>query len=74
MTTVTIAEAQSRLAELIEATPPGSSVVITRDDEPVAELVALPHPRPRPVFGNARGRLKIVVEDDEHLDDFADYS
>jgi prevent-host-death family protein len=36
MTTVTLAEAQARLPELIEKVAAGEEVVISRDDAPVA--------------------------------------
>jgi prevent-host-death family protein len=39
MTTVTVEEAQARLAELLDHLQPGDEVVITRNDQPVAKLV-----------------------------------
>jgi len=61
--------------ELIEKTAQGEKVVITRDRQPVAELVpvspASASPgKPLPVFGSCRGMLTILSEDDEHLTDF----
>lgn len=73
MTTVTIKEAKAKLAELIEQTPPGEAVVITRNDVPVAQLVPLPVTMPEPIFGSCRGMLTMLAEDDEHLADFAEY-
>jgi hypothetical protein len=49
-------------------------VVITDHDQPVARLVGQAPGRPqarRP--GSARGKLRILVEDDQHLDDFRDF-
>ena len=60
MTTVTLKDAQSRLAELIDHTPPGEAVVITRDERPVAQLVPLPRTAPQPVFGACKGMLIIA--------------
>ncbi len=40
MPTVTIAEAQSKLTELIDQMMPGEEVVITENDQPVARLIA----------------------------------
>ena len=74
MDTVTIEEAQAKLVELIDQLAPGEEVVITRNQQPVAKLVGQPplvrKPR-RP--GSAKGKLIILVEDDEHLEDFKDY-
>jgi prevent-host-death family protein len=73
MPIVTIEEAQAKLPELIEKLTSGEEVVITRNTEPVAQLVPLAPARPRPVFGSCKGMLTIESEDDEHLQDFADY-
>ena len=42
MTTVTLKEAQSALADLIHRLSPGEEVVITENDRPVAWLVPTP--------------------------------
>lgn len=71
--TITLAEAQAKLPELIENLAPDDEVVITRDDQPVARIMLPTTTEPRPVFGNCAGMLTIVVEDEEHLKDFRDY-
>jgi prevent-host-death family protein len=73
MTTVTLAEAQARLPELIEKLNAGEEVVITRDDQPVAQLVPVRAARPQPRFGSCKGMLTIVSDDDEHLEHFKEY-
>ena len=74
MSTVTIEEAQAKLPELIDKLALGEEVIITRNQQPVARLVGqqrrMRQPR-RP--GSAKGKLVILVEDDEHLEDFKDY-
>ena len=74
MHTVTLEEAQAKLPELIDQLAPGEELVITRDSQPVAKLVSqrrsVRQPR-RP--GSAKGRLVILAEDDEHLEDFKEY-
>ena len=67
---VTIQEAQARLADLIHKLTPGEAVVITEDNLPVAKLVASPAQKPRPEPGRCKGMLTILVEDEEHLNDF----
>ncbi len=73
--TITLKDAQARLVELIASAVPGEEIVITQDDKPIARLIAekptaIKKPR---VAGSAKGQLIIVQEDDEHLEDFAEY-
>jgi antitoxin (DNA-binding transcriptional repressor) of toxin-antitoxin stability system len=70
--TVTIEEAQARLPELIAGLVPGEDVIITQHDQPVAQLRPLSS-QPQPRFGSCQGKLTIVAEDDEHLQDFQEY-
>lgn len=73
MPPLTVDEAQSRLPQLIDQLRPGMEVVITRDDKPVAKLIAPSGNRPVPVFGSCKGMLTILAEDDEHLKEFEEY-
>ena len=71
--TVTIEEAQASLKDLIERTKQGEKVLITRDNQPVAEIISVRAERPTPIFGFAKGMLTIVSDDDDHLEDFKEY-
>jgi prevent-host-death family protein len=73
MRIVTIEEAQAKLAELVDKIVLGEEVIITRNQQPVAQLVLLPSAKPQPVFGSCKGMLTIVAENDEHLEDFKEY-
>lgn len=74
MTWVTIEEAQARLPELIAGLKPGEVLQITKDDWPVAQVVAQPPRRTEPRRpGSAIGQLFIIEDDESHLDDFAEY-
>ena len=73
MATVTIQEAQAKLADLIHRLTPGEEVVITENDQPVAKLVASRAEKPRPLPGRCKGMLAIVADDDEHLEGFKEY-
>jgi antitoxin (DNA-binding transcriptional repressor) of toxin-antitoxin stability system len=74
MTTVSIEEAQARLAELIDHLAAGEQLVITRNQQPIARLLVDDKPGRQPRKpGSAKGILTIVAEDDEHLKDFAEY-
>jgi prevent-host-death family protein len=72
--TVTLQEAQAHLADLIAKLTPGTELVITQNDRPVAKLVG-PPPTPRQPRqpGSAKGKLIIHAEDEEHLNDFREY-
>jgi prevent-host-death family protein len=76
MTSVTIQEAQAKLPDLIRHLLPGDEVVITENNQPVAKLVSettKPTPGLRPPPGLGNGCLTIIADDEEHLQDFADY-
>jgi len=75
MPTVTLEEAQAHLTELIEQLHPGEEIVITRDQKPVARLVAesdsVRQPR-RP--GTLKGTVLYMAPDfDAPLEDFKEY-
>jgi antitoxin (DNA-binding transcriptional repressor) of toxin-antitoxin stability system len=75
MNTVTIEEAQQKLAELIDHLAAGERVIITRDAHPVARLEREPSCVPvRRQPGSAKGRLVVLAEDDEHMRDFEGYT
>ena len=72
--TVTLYEAQHHLRELIDKLAPGEEVVITDNEQAVAKLVGqTPKSRLRPPPGLGKGMITILSDDDEHLDDFAEY-
>ncbi len=74
MTTITLEEAQAHLSEIIDRLQPGEPLVITRDDQPVARLLAEEKPKRKPRKpGNCKGMLTIVQDDEEHLKDVAEY-
>ena len=74
MTTVTLEEAQARLPELIEHLTTGEALVITRNQKPIARLLAAEGPKRNPrKAGNCKGMITIVADDDEHLKSFEEY-
>lgn len=74
MTSVTIEEAKAHLQDLIAQLEPGEPLLITQNERPVARLIAeAPTQRPPRKAGSARGMLVILADDDEHLQDFAEY-
>lgn len=74
MTTVMLEEAQAKLPELIDHLTAGEELVITRNQQPIARLLAKEKPKRKPrKAGNCKGMLTIVADDDEHLKDFEEY-
>jgi prevent-host-death family protein len=71
---ISLSEAGSRLAELVEEATGGEEVIITNDNGPSVQLVPITLSPPQPQFGSARGRVKIADNFDAPLEDFADYA
>ncbi len=67
---VSLQEAKEKLEELINDAKSGESIILTRDGEPVAEIVM---PRKKRQFGSAKGSIWIAPDFDEPLEDFKDY-
>ena len=76
MTTVTLKEAQSGLADIIHRLTPGDEVVITENDQPVARLVpTLPIPKKaHRLLGTMKGTVLYMAPDfDAPLEDFKEF-
>lgn len=66
-------EAKTKLSQLVERAEAGEDIVITRNGEPVARLVALPKTASlSSVRGVWRGRVRIAEDFDELPDDIAE--
>lgn len=76
LTTITLAEAQSKLPELIRGLRRGDELAIMDNGQVVAKLVAGETSiRPlRPPPGLGKGFITIVSDDEEQLGDFAEYT
>ena len=74
MTTVAIEQAQRDFSRLIEDVALGEYVVITRNQVPVAQLVPVTHPIPRPTFGSAKGMVRMSEDFEAPIDDFGDHT
>jgi antitoxin (DNA-binding transcriptional repressor) of toxin-antitoxin stability system len=73
MTTISIAEASSRLDELVDQLAPGEEIELTRGKNTVARLIKNGTQKQARQFGLGKGKLTIVADDDEHLEHFRDY-
>ncbi len=74
MTTVALEQAQKDLSRLIDDVALGEHIVITRNEVPVAQLVPVTHPVPKPTFGSAKGMIRMSDDFEAPLDDFRDYA
>jgi antitoxin (DNA-binding transcriptional repressor) of toxin-antitoxin stability system len=76
MATVSMQEAQLKLAELIHQMSPGDELVIVENDQPVARLTVPEAPQPQQPrrSGTLRGTVLYMAPDfDAPLEDFRDY-
>lgn len=75
MSIVSLEDAQANLPKLIDALKPGETLIITRDDRPVANLTATAPTERRPrVPGTLKGTVLYMAPDfDAPLDDFKEY-
>lgn len=72
MIKVNLQEAQGHLPELFEEAAHGEEVLITREDGLTCKIVPF-EARPKPIFGSARGQVRIHEDFDAPLEDFKDY-
>ena len=75
MTSIPIDEVQGRLKEMIEKSPPGEEIVITRGLKVIARLTTTTeHSKPPRQLGTLRGSVRSMAPDsDAPLEDFAEY-
>ncbi len=74
-TIVTMEEAHANLPELVAHLARGDELIITQANMPVARLVRAETPLPprQRQPGSCKGMITLLVEDDEHLEGFAEY-
>ncbi len=73
MQTATMEDVQAHLPELLEHLSNGHEFVITREGKPVARLLPPELPKGVPIYGRGKGKVLQLIDDDEHLKDFAEY-
>src|SRR5580704_3373397 len=65
---VSITEAKNRLSQLVRAVESGEDVILTRNGQPVAQLVRVPAGRPTARLGTMRGRIRFLPGWDVPID------
>lgn len=73
MATISLEDAQARLPQLLDDLSAGDEVVITRAGKPVGRLLPPELPKGVPLYGRGKGKVLRMIEDDDHLKDFAEY-
>ncbi len=73
MQTMTLDNAKTHLADLIDAAVAGEEVFIVRDEGLAVQLVPRTVKNPKRQFGSARGPISMSADFDGPLDDFKDY-
>ncbi len=61
------------LPSLIKSVVEGEEVIFTRNNLPVAKLVAVRQEKPQPQFGSAKGLFVLTEDFNEPLADFDEY-
>ena len=74
MASVTIEEAQAKLADLIHRLHPGEEVVITENVQPIARSIPPTEPCAVPRLGTLQGTVKSMDRFDDPIEDFETYS
>jgi antitoxin (DNA-binding transcriptional repressor) of toxin-antitoxin stability system len=71
---VNLKEAETQLAQLIEAAAGGEEVIIIRVDGTAFKIVPIAMGEAIPQFGSAKGLVKMSDDFDEPLEDFEEYA
>ena len=72
-TTMAVEDVRMSLPELIGTLAPGDEVILTRNRQPVAKLLGEPPVMRKPrTPGNCKGMIALLIENDEHLEGFAE--
>ncbi|NET00808.1 MAG: type II toxin-antitoxin system prevent-host-death family antitoxin [Sphaerospermopsis sp. SIO1G1] len=70
MTKLEINQFQSNLNKYLDLVIKGEKIIITKDNQPVAEISPIQRPLKR---GSAKGKVWISSDFNEPLEDFQDY-
>lgn len=74
MSPIELTRAQAELTTLVHQLAPGEEITLTENGVPVASIKATgPAPSRNRVPGLWLGKAVIIADDDEHLQDFAEY-
>lgn len=72
-TAVNMHEAKSSLSQLVKRAERGEDIVIARNGVPVARITRLKASKPKLPWGVLRGKIRMLDNFDEPMDEFKDY-
>ena len=70
---VTLEEAASRFADLVQQAAAGEEIIVTQNEQPLVKISGMRRDRPRAQAGRAKGRVWLAPDFDEPLEEFKDY-
>lgn len=70
---VTLQEAQTHLSDLFQSVLHGEEIVVMDREQPVVKMLPLTKHRDHPVFGSAKGKIRMADDFNETPPDFVDY-
>jgi prevent-host-death family protein len=73
MSSVTLEEAQARLAQLLEQLQPGEEITITDHGRPLAQLKKVEQNSWPCKAGSAKGKIRMAPDFDAPLEEFKEY-
>jgi prevent-host-death family protein len=73
MSSVTLEEAQARLAQLLEQLRPGEEITITDHGRPLAQLKKAERDSWPCKAGSAKGKIRMAPDFDAPLEEFKEY-
>jgi len=72
-TAVNMHEAKSSLSQLVKRAERGEDIVIARNGVPVVRITRLKASKPKLPWGVLRGKIRMLDNFDEPMDEFKDY-
>ena len=73
MVQVNVHEAKTHLSKLIKQVLEGEDVIIAKRNKPVVKITMLDELKPKRKLGSAKGKIKMMDDFDEPLEDFKEY-
>ncbi len=73
MSTLTIEASDVEWRNIITDAMMGVTSIITKAGEPIAEVKPVSRKQIQPMFGCARGKIKMAADFNQPLEDFQDY-
>ena len=73
MVQVNVHEAKTHLSKLINKVLEGEDVIIAKGNKPVVKMTMIDDLKPKRKLGSAKGKIRIMEDFNEPLEDFKEY-